>query len=247
MADDVCLHLHGAAEIEALVKQRAFGVFIVIHRRLENRNMPDMQEILQVENHILTVADGFIHPDGITLNDLTPVELIPQHAVIEVRRAEKHFIRILFDGENIAFFNRALLGDILVDHTVEITDDKLNGICLHLTDKELGGIHREPVIHIGKADIRARGLPEGPVAGRGNTAVFFMDGFDPVIQPGVLLHDGQRTVTAAVIHQYHLQIGIVLMENALHTPAKTALAVINRHDDTDLFHDNITPFSGELL
>ena len=69
-----------------MVYQGAFGVLVVINRGFQDRYVLDMEKVLQIEDHILTVADIFVHAYAVTLYDVPSVQLVPQDTVVKVRR-----------------------------------------------------------------------------------------------------------------------------------------------------------------
>ena len=214
---------------------------VIIDRGLQNRDRLDVQEVFEVEDHVLAVADALIHADTVQLDDLPPVELVPQYAEVEVRRAEHHLVGVGAQGEDASLFDGALFGHIPFHDAVEVAHHELGAACLHLPHHELGRVHGQPVVHIRKLDIGAARLRKPAVAGGGDAAVFLVDELHTAVARGDFPHELEGAVPAPVVHQDQLQLRVVLTEYALRAALHALLPVIHGYDDADFFHA-ISPF-----
>ena len=67
-----------------------------------------MKKVLQIENHVLAVGDRLIHTDAIALDQIAPIELVPQGTVVQIRGTAQHLIRIFLTVQQAAFVDGAL-------------------------------------------------------------------------------------------------------------------------------------------
>ena len=84
------LHFHSLRDADLLVHQRTFCLYIIIHRCPQRIECLCIADILQIEHKILTPADLRIHPDPEAVYEIAPVQLIPQHSIVIIRRILHH-------------------------------------------------------------------------------------------------------------------------------------------------------------
>ena len=107
--DHALFHFDRAVQVHVLLHKRAFGADIIIHRCFKHRDGLCMNQILEVKNHILAVTDMLVHPNIIPVNDVFPIDLVPQHPVIEIRRRPHHLVGILAPVDQPGFVDGSLL------------------------------------------------------------------------------------------------------------------------------------------
>ena len=227
------LHFDGLADSHTLVGQRTLCFHIVVNGHLKGAEGLGVADILQVEHEVLAPTDLRVHPQVVGLHNLPAVELVPQHAVIEVRGVFHHVGGVFLPGHQAVIIDIALLGDPLAHHPVEVGDNQVAGPGFRGPDQRAGGVGSDPVITVQKLKISALGLVEGGVPGVGDAGVFLVDDPNPGIPGGICVADGTGTVGAAVVDQQQLKVGVLLVQNALNTAADGVFSVIDRDDDAD--------------
>ena len=209
---------------------------IVINGRFRDGDSIHVEKILQIEDHVFAVADAFIHAESLLFDDLPFVQLIPEDAVVQVRRAAQHLVREILTAQDPALFDGTLLGNVLTDDAVKVTDDQLHRMRFHFPDEQLGRFHRQPVVHIHELNVAADCLGQTAVAGGRRAPVCLVDRLHPCVLPGIVLHDLQRGIPAPVVHQDQLEVGIILHQNAVHAALQTLFSVVYGYDDADFIH-----------
>ena len=84
-----------------------------------------MEKVLQIEDHILTVADIVVHAYAVTLYDVPSVKLVPQDAIVKVRRRKHHLIGILLARQRPAGLNGPFFRHISIYNPIKVTDYEL--------------------------------------------------------------------------------------------------------------------------
>ena len=225
------LHLNRPGQAVALADQRTLSLHIVIDRRVQYAEALREADVFQIEHEVLAPADFRVHLQMVLFNNLPPVQLIPEYAVIEIRRVFHHVGGELLSRHAAVLLDIPLLGDALSRHPVKIRDHQIAAVLLGHAHQELRGVRRDPVVAVGKLKIGSPGVSHRQVPGRRHAAVFLMDHADPHIPRGVLVADGAGAILAAVVDEQQLEIRILLPEYAVHAAPQIFLRIVNRHNN----------------
>ena len=164
---DAQLHLNGLGQAGSLGgDQRTLALHIIVNRRVQSRDALRETDVFQVEHKVLAPADFRIHAKGMFLNNGTAIQLIPEHAVIVIRRALHHMGRKLFRAHDSLFLDITFPGYPLADHPVEIRDDQITASLFRRPHQKLGGIGRHPVVAVQKLNVSSPGLGQSLISGR---------------------------------------------------------------------------------
>ena len=182
----------------------------------------------------------------VRLHDRTPVELVPQNAVVEVGWIFHHVSGEILAGHHAVIINIAFLGDPLPHDPVKVGDDHVARSAFHCAYQRTGGIRCDPVIAVQELKIGALGPVQRQVPARGDAGILFVKDLNAAVLGCICITDGAGIVRASVIDQQQFKIAVFLIQNTVYTAADGALCVIDRDDDTDGGTHKHTPF-GEIF
>ena len=145
---------------------------------------------------------------------------------------------IFLSAEDLCLVDVPLGRNPLPHHPVEVGDHQIAQMLLHGLDQQLGGIGGDPVVGVQELEIPAPRLVKTQVPAIRNARIFFVKYPDPAVCGGVFVADPAGAVPATVIGQKQLKIGVLLIQNALHTAAKAGFGVVDWNNDADRWiHD----------
>ena len=151
--DDIHLHIDDFSDFKPLLYQGTFGLHVVIGRRAEHKDALRVQDVLQIKDEILAPTELFIHAKLVLLNQIPPEELVPDDAVIIIRRALRHASRELFPAQYALFVNGTLSCRPAVHNAVKIGNHKVRPVLLRGMYKKRGCLRGNPVVRIQKLEI----------------------------------------------------------------------------------------------
>ena len=192
-----------------------------------------MADIFQVEHEILAPADRRVHPKGVLFHDGPAVELVPQHAVVEVGGIFHHVGSVFLPGHQPVLINVSLLGDPLPHDPVKVGDHQVAGAAFRCTHQASGGIRCDPVVAVQKLEIGSPGPVQGKISAGGNAGVLLMENLNTAVLGRIFVADRAGIVRAAVIHQQQFKIRIFLVQNTFNASPDGLLCIIDRDNDTD--------------
>ena len=195
-----------------------------------------VQHVLHVEDEVFGPANVWVHAQVVLLYDVAPVELVPQHAPVEVRRTLQHEVGVVLARDGAIEVDVALARHALADHAVEVRDDHVYAVVLHSADQQLGGVRGDPVVRVQELHVAAACLVKARVARVRDAGVLLVHHMYALVVIGVGVQDGGGGVGAAVVHQDELVVVELLAKDAVHAAAYALLCVVNRHYDADLGH-----------
>ena len=229
---NISFHLDGIGQTEPLTYQRAFPFHIVIQRVMDGADMLRIAQILQIKHEVLTPADGIIHSQIVLLYNLVTIKFIPQNSIIKISRVLHHISGKFFHGQQPLCLNVALVGHPRAYHPVKITDDHITLGTLRGFHKKPGGIGCNPVITVHKLYILSLGTIQSQISCVRHSTIFLMDDTDSLICLCVSVADFSGAVRASIIQQKQFKIGVLLLQNTVHTPLHKILRIIDRNNNT---------------
>ena len=146
-------HLHRPREADLLIHQRTLRLHIIVDRRPQRIERRRIAHILEIKQKILAPAELRIHPDPVRLHKRAPVQLIPQHPIVVVRRVLHHEANERFTPDHLVRVDIPLLRHHLSDDTIEIRDHHVAARLLGRPHHQLRRIRRQPVITVHKLEI----------------------------------------------------------------------------------------------
>ena len=191
-----------------------------------------MADIFQIEHKILAPADGHIHAQAVFLHNLSAVQLVPEYAVIKIRRIFHHMRRKLLSCHYGILFDVPFLGQTFSHNPVKISDHQIAAVLLGGTHEQLGSVRRDPVVAVEKLKIGSPRPVNGLVAAVGYSGVFLVDHTDPGVLFGVTVTDAAAGIRAAVIDQQKLKIRIFLVQDAVNAACKMLFGIVYRNNNT---------------
>ena len=194
------LHADDVGQVHALGYQGPLGFHIVIDGGAEGGKGLGVENILQIEQEILTPAQVLVHAETILLHDFSAEELIPQHPIVVVGGVFHHIGGKGLPGHDPLLVDLPLVGDPFPGHPVKIRNHQVALGLLGGADQQPGGVRAEPVVTVQKLKVFPPRLIQRIVAGGGDSGVGLVDHADPRVLPGVLVTDGPGVVLAAVVH-----------------------------------------------
>ena len=188
------LHRKKLFQIHILSDQRTICFYIIVNRKKQRCDTGAVKNVFQIEDKILTEADGGIQADRILIQNRLAVQLVPENTVIVIRRRLLHVFRVFFPGQHPICRNTAFAGKILSDHPVKLSDHKIGILFLCRTHQHFGGVFCDPVICIQKLQEGSLRLIDSPVAGITDSGIWFVNDFYPFIVCGKAIQQLSRTV-----------------------------------------------------
>ena len=239
----VDFHADCCAESRILIHQRPLGADIVVDRSFQHTYRPAVQDILHIEDEVLTPVQIDIHLKMIFFQNVTPIQFVPENTVVKVRRVLQHLIRIVLPCDHSFLIDVSLPGEPLSDHPVEVGDHHVRAALLHGPYHQLGRIRGNPVVRIHELDILSPRQPHRLIACIRDPGILLVIYAHPLILLRILIQNPRRAVRAAIIHQEQLKILIFLRQNTVHAALYFCSGVIDRHDNRNPGHKITLPLS----
>ena len=227
-------HLHRPREADLLIHQRTLRLHIIVDRRPQRIERRRIAHILEIKQKILAPAELRIHPDPVRLYKRAPVQLIPQHPIVVVRRVLHHEANERFTPDHLVRVDIPLPRHHLSDDTIEIRDHHVAARLLGRPHHQLRRIRRQPVITVHELQKRTPRPRDRLVSRIRHPRILLMHDHHARIRPRISVADLPGPILTSIIHEDQLEIPKLLIQNTVHTARETLLRVIHRHDDTDL-------------
>ena len=166
----------------------------------------------------------------IFFHKITPVQLVPEHTVIKIRRFLHHTAHKGFLIHHAVDSDVAFMRQTLPDHPIKVSDHK---ICLFFPRRphqKFGRIRRDPVVAVEKLQIFPVCLGDRHISALRNSGIFLVD--HQLIRSGIPVTDFPCFIGTAVIDQKQFKIFIFLFQYTVHTPLQCLFSIIDRNDNT---------------
>ena len=135
----------------------------------------------------------------IFFHKITPVQLVPENAIIKISGILHHMRSKLFACEDTVILNIALVRDTLSDDAVEIGDHQIAVMFCGGAHEQLCRIRCDPVIAVEKLQVSAASLADGEITAVRYAGIFFVDDCNAGICGGVSIADVTGAVCASVV------------------------------------------------
>ena len=175
------------------------------------------------------------------------VELVPQHAIVEVGGILHHVGGVLLPGHDAILLDIPLLRYPIPHHPVEVGNHHIAGASFHAPHQGAGGVGGDPVIAVQELQVCSFRVIQRQIPAGGDTGVGLMEDPNPAVPVRAGITDGAGTVGAAVIHQQQLKILVLLIQNAVDTASNGFFRIVDRDDDADGGTHRPAPFGRRFF
>ena len=160
------------------------------------------------------------------LDDSAPVQLVPEHAIVEVRRIPHHVLRVLLPGQQPPLSDVLLLREHRAVHPVKVRYHHITVIFLSGVNQTFRGVPGQPVVAVHELQIFPRRHSDGLIPAVRDPGVGLVNDVEPLVHLLVLPADLEGGIRASVVDNDYLHIPKSLLHGAVETAAEIFFGIV---------------------